>query len=99
MEIVNTIKELLTSHPLYNEHFKFYVQFGAVNLHDPGPLADIGAFLTSAEAETLQVLVNPFSSSLPFCMMCVVAEIAEPEVCCCLDGGRESWRSLMSRNG
>eukprot|EP00191_Tetraselmis_sp_GSL018_P003625 CAMPEP_0177620688 /NCGR_PEP_ID=MMETSP0419_2-20121207/27087_1 /TAXON_ID=582737 /ORGANISM="Tetraselmis sp., Strain GSL018" /LENGTH=860 /DNA_ID=CAMNT_0019120359 /DNA_START=394 /DNA_END=2976 /DNA_ORIENTATION=+ len=53
-EVVNTIKELLTSHPLYNEHFKFFVQFGAVNLHEPGPLADIGAFLTSAEAEALQ---------------------------------------------
>jgi len=58
MEIVSTIKELLQSHPLYNEHFKFFVQFGAVNLHDPGPLADVGAFLTSAEAEQLQGILE-----------------------------------------
>lgn len=58
LEIVSTIKELLSQHPLYNEHFKFFVQFGAVNLHDPSPLADIGAFLTSADAEALQGILE-----------------------------------------
>lgn len=59
LEIVSTIKELLSQHPLYNEHFKFFVQFGAVNLHDPSTLADIGAFLTSADADALQVPLPP----------------------------------------
>lgn len=52
MSLIDVIKELMTLNPLYNEELKQYLSH--FSPHDPGPLADFAAALTTAEAGDLQ---------------------------------------------
>lgn len=52
MAIINAIKELVTTNPLYSEELKHYLN--RFNPNDPSPLADFGAAITTAEAPVLQ---------------------------------------------
>lgn len=52
MSLIDVIKELMTLNPLYNEELKQYLSH--FSPHDPGPLADFAAALTSANSDDLQ---------------------------------------------
>jgi ATP-dependent Lon protease len=52
MAIINAIKELVTTNPLYSEELKQYLN--RFNPNDPSPLADFGAAITTAESAVLQ---------------------------------------------
>lgn len=52
LAVINSIKELVLLNPLYKEQLSLLVSEG--NLEEPGPLADMSAFLTSAKPEVLQ---------------------------------------------
>ncbi|WP_207061416.1 endopeptidase La [Motiliproteus sp. SC1-56] len=50
--LIHAIKALLPHNPLYGEELKYYLD--RYSPHDPGPLADFGANITSAEGPELQ---------------------------------------------
>ncbi len=52
LAIINTLKELMPLNPLYSEELKFFLN--RFNTHDPSPLADFAASLTTADKEELQ---------------------------------------------
>ncbi len=52
LAVINSIKELVTQNPLYKEQLSLLLSEG--NLEEPGMLGDMAAFLTSAEPEALQ---------------------------------------------
>lgn len=56
LAVINSIKELVTLNPLYKEQLNLLLHEG--NLEEPGPLADMAAFLTSASAEALQEVLE-----------------------------------------
>ncbi len=58
MALINTIKELLSLNPLYGEELKAYLQ--RYSPHDPSPLADFAAALTTASAADLQDVLATF---------------------------------------
>lgn len=53
---INSIKDLVALNPLYKEQLSLLLDQG--NLEEPGPLADMAAFLTSARGETLQEVLE-----------------------------------------
>lgn len=57
MEVVSTLKELLTLHPLYNEHLRTFANVGG-DLNNPDRLADMAASITSAEQADLQDILE-----------------------------------------
>ena len=57
MELVSTLKELLTLHPLYNEQLKSFAAFGA-DFQDVSRLSDLAASLTSAQEGPLQEVLE-----------------------------------------
>ncbi len=52
LAVINTLKELIPLNPLYSEELKFFLN--RFNTHDPSPLADFAASLTTASKEELQ---------------------------------------------
>lgn len=60
MEMISTLKELLTLHPLYNEQMRNFIQFGA-DFHDLSRLSDLAASLTSGDAAALQAVLEEMS--------------------------------------
>ncbi len=56
MAVISAIKELVPTNPLYGEELKQYLQRFSPN--DPGPLADIGAALTTARGQDLQGVLD-----------------------------------------
>ncbi len=50
--LINTIKELLPHNPLYAEELKFFLN--RFNTHEPSPLADFAAAMTTATRDELQ---------------------------------------------
>ena len=52
LAVINTLKELIPLNPLYSEELKFFLN--RFNTHDPSPLADFAASLTTATKEELQ---------------------------------------------
>ncbi len=52
LAVINSIKELVVQNPLYKEQLSLLLSEG--NLEEPGLLGDMAAFLTSAEPEALQ---------------------------------------------
>ncbi|MBK9950128.1 MAG: endopeptidase La [Candidatus Competibacteraceae bacterium] len=52
LAMINTLKELIPLNPLYSEELKFFLN--RFNTHDPSPLADFAASLTTASKEELQ---------------------------------------------
>jgi ATP-dependent Lon protease len=52
LAVINSIKELVLLNPLYKEQLSLLISEG--NLEEPGPLADMAAFLTSAKPIVLQ---------------------------------------------
>lgn len=56
MAIINAIKELVTTNPLYSEELKHYLNRFSPN--DPSPLADFGAAITTAEGPVLQEVLE-----------------------------------------
>ena len=57
MELISTLKELLTLHPLYNEQLKSLAAFGA-DFQDVSRLTDLAASLTSAQEGPLQEILE-----------------------------------------
>ena len=57
MEVVSTLKELLTMHPLYNEQLRSFANVGG-DFNNPDRLADLAASLTSADEEALQAILE-----------------------------------------
>lgn len=56
--IVDTLKELLPLNPLYSEELKFFLN--RFSSHDPSPLTDFAASLTTANRDELQdILAEP----------------------------------------
>ncbi len=53
---INLIKDLVALNPLYKEQLSLLLDQG--NLEEPGPLADMAAFLTSARGEVLQEVLE-----------------------------------------
>lgn len=60
MEVVTTLKDLLTMHPLYNEQLKSFANIGG-DFHNPDRLADMAASLTSADEDALQAILEELS--------------------------------------
>lgn len=56
LAVINSIKELITLNPLYKEQLSLLLNEG--NLDEPGPLADMAAFLTSAPGPALQEVLE-----------------------------------------
>jgi ATP-dependent Lon protease len=56
LAVINSIKELITLNPLYKEQLSLLLAEG--NLEEPGPLADMAAFLTSAKGTQLQEVLE-----------------------------------------
>ncbi len=56
LAVINSIKELVVQNPLYKEQLSLLLSEG--NLEDPGLLGDMAAFLTSAEPEALQLVLE-----------------------------------------
>ncbi|QQS53748.1 MAG: endopeptidase La [Candidatus Competibacteraceae bacterium] len=52
LAVINTLKELIPLNPLYSEELKFFLN--RFNTHDPSPLADFAASLTTASKDELQ---------------------------------------------
>jgi len=57
MEVVSTLKDLLTMHPLYNEQLRSFANVGG-DFNNPDRLADMAASLTSADEDALQALLE-----------------------------------------
>jgi ATP-dependent Lon protease len=57
MEVVSTLKDLLTMHPLYNEQLKSFANVGG-DFNNPDRLADLAASLTSADEDALQAIME-----------------------------------------
>ncbi len=57
MEVVSTLKDLLTLHPLYNEHLRTFANVGG-DLNNPDRLADMAASITSADQTALQGILE-----------------------------------------
>ena len=55
LAVINTLKELIPLNPLYSEELKFFLN--RFNTHDPSPLADFAASLTTATKEELQEIL------------------------------------------
>lgn len=55
LAVINTLKELIPLNPLYSEELKFFLN--RFNTHDPSPLADFAASLTTAAKEELQEIL------------------------------------------
>jgi ATP-dependent Lon protease len=55
LAVINTLKELIPLNPLYSEELKFFLN--RFNTHDPSPLADFAASLTTASKEELQEIL------------------------------------------
>lgn len=56
LALINAIKELLPLNPLYSEELKHYLN--RFSPHDPSPLADFAAALTSAPGNELQEVLD-----------------------------------------
>ncbi|MGM0785966.1 MAG: endopeptidase La [Pseudomonadota bacterium] len=56
MAIINGIKELLPINPLYGEELKHYLN--RFSPHEPGPLTDFAAAITSAKGYELQAVLD-----------------------------------------
>ncbi len=56
MAIISALKELLPINPLYSEELKQYLN--RFSPHDPAPLADLSAAITSANGEELQDILD-----------------------------------------
>ncbi len=56
LAVINTLKELIPLNPLYSEELKFFLN--RFNTHDPSPLADFAASLTTASKEELQEILT-----------------------------------------
>lgn len=56
MAIINGIKELLPINPLYGEELKHYLN--RFSPHEPGPLSDFAAAITSAKGRELQAVLE-----------------------------------------
>ncbi|WP_163560064.1 endopeptidase La [Halomonas sp. NO4] len=56
MAIINGIKELLPINPLYGEELKHYLN--RFSPHEPGPLTDFAAAITSAKGHELQSVLD-----------------------------------------
>ena len=56
LAVINTLKELIPLNPLYSEELKFFLN--RFNTHDPSPLADFAASLTTATKEELQEILS-----------------------------------------
>jgi ATP-dependent Lon protease len=56
LAVINLIKELIAQNPLYKEQLSLLLSEG--NLDEPGPLADMAAFLTSADGSRLQEVLE-----------------------------------------
>lgn len=56
MALIDIIKELMTLNPLYNEELKQYLNY--FNPHEPGPLADFAAAITSAPPAEMQEILE-----------------------------------------
>ncbi|MCE8022424.1 endopeptidase La [Halomonas sp. MCCC 1A11036] len=56
MAIINGIKELLPINPLYGEELKHYLN--RFSPHEPGPLTDFAAAITSAKGPELQAVLE-----------------------------------------
>jgi ATP-dependent Lon protease len=54
--LIDVIKELMTLNPLYNEELKQYLNH--FSPHDPAPLADFAAAITTADADALQEILE-----------------------------------------
>ena len=52
MEVVSTLKDLLSLHPLYNEHLKVFANAGG-DLNSPGKIADIGCINHQCRPDSL----------------------------------------------
>lgn len=59
MAIINGIKELLPINPLYGEELKQYLN--RFSPHEPGPLTDFAAAITSAQGPELQGVLDTLS--------------------------------------
>jgi ATP-dependent Lon protease len=55
LAVINTLKELIPLNPLYSEELKFFLN--RFNTHDPSPLADFAASLTTASKDELQEIL------------------------------------------
>ena len=55
LAVINTLKELIPLNPLYSEELKFFLN--RFNTHDPSPLADFAASLTTATKDELQEIL------------------------------------------
>ncbi len=55
LAVINTLKELIPLNPLYSEELKFFLN--RFNTHDPSPLADFAASLTTASKGELQEIL------------------------------------------
>ena len=60
MEVVSTLKDLLTMHPLYNEQLRSYANDGG-DFAEPDRLADMGASMTSTDQDSLQAILEQLS--------------------------------------
>ncbi|MEW5297109.1 MAG: hypothetical protein WDW38_005920 [Sanguina aurantia] len=59
MEVVNTMRELMTLNPLYSEMFRTMLSLtGAIDLHDLSRLVDAAASMTNGDEETLVGLLE-----------------------------------------
>ncbi len=58
MAMINGIKELLPINPLYGEELKHYLN--RFSPHEPGPLTDFAAAITSAKGPELQGILETF---------------------------------------
>ncbi len=56
LAVINLIKDLVALNPLYKEQLSLLLSEG--NLEEPGPLADMAAFLTSAAGPLLQEVLE-----------------------------------------
>ncbi|WP_043527453.1 endopeptidase La [Litchfieldella xinjiangensis] len=56
MALINGIKELLPINPLYGEELKHYLN--RFSPHEPGPLTDFAAAITSAKGDDLQAILE-----------------------------------------
>ncbi len=53
--VINTLKELMPLNPLYSEELKLFLR--RFNTHEPSPLADFAATLTTASRDELQEIL------------------------------------------
>ena len=60
MEVVSTLKDLLTMHPLYNEQLRSFANVGG-DFAEPDRMADMGASLTSSDEDGFQAILEQLS--------------------------------------